>query len=139
MNIPTFVVGDPVEKVGGDYQFEGSVVSVFKKLSGITRLVVEDDRGVLHVYSEGNLQLKGPLVVRSRATGLYLSDTTGGRTEHPAKALSFASRQDAANELPEFRSHGPHNFYEILVVPNARPAQMTMGLDKGSEMDPDAW
>jgi hypothetical protein len=47
-----FEVNDKVEKVGGDYTFEGIVVSVFKKLSGLTRLVVEDDRGVLHVYSE---------------------------------------------------------------------------------------
>lgn len=47
-----FNVGDKVEKVGGDYTFVGIVVSVFEKLSGAIRLVVEDDRGVLHVYSE---------------------------------------------------------------------------------------
>ena len=47
-----FKVGDLVEKVGGDYTFVGHVVSVFAKLSGAIRLVVEDDRGVLHVYSE---------------------------------------------------------------------------------------
>ena len=47
-----FNVGDKVEKVGGDYTFEGIVVSVFEKLSGAIRLVVEDDRGVLHVYNE---------------------------------------------------------------------------------------
>lgn len=45
-------VGDKVEKIGGDYTFVGIIVSVFKKLSGKIRLVVEDDRGVLHVYSE---------------------------------------------------------------------------------------
>lgn len=54
-----FKVGDLVEKTGGDYQFVGHVVSVFTKLSGAIRLVVEDDRGVLHVYSEKNLKLKG--------------------------------------------------------------------------------
>lgn len=48
----TFKVGDKVEKVGGDYTFVGIVVAVFEKLSGVIRLVVEDDRGVLHVYSE---------------------------------------------------------------------------------------
>ena len=47
-----FKVGDLVEKVGGDYTFVGNVVCVFAKLSGAIRLVVEDDRGVLHVYSE---------------------------------------------------------------------------------------
>jgi len=53
-----FKVGDKVEKVGGDYTFVGVVVSVFQKLSGAVRLVVEDDRGVLHVYSEKNLRMK---------------------------------------------------------------------------------
>lgn len=53
-----FKVGDKVEKVGGDYSFVGVVVSVFQKLSGAVRLVVEDDRGVLHVYSEKNLRMK---------------------------------------------------------------------------------
>jgi hypothetical protein len=47
-----YKVGDKVKKVGGDYTFEGVVVAVFEKLSGAVRLVVEDDRGVLHVYSE---------------------------------------------------------------------------------------
>lgn len=56
-----YKVGDAVEKVGGDYQFEGTVVSVFTKLSGLVRLVVEDDRGVLHVYSEKNLKFKGEM------------------------------------------------------------------------------
>ena len=52
-----FKVGDLVEKVGGDYTFVGHVVAVFAKLSGAIRLVVEDDRGVLHVYSEKILRL----------------------------------------------------------------------------------
>ena len=56
MNIQ-FKIGDLVEKVGGDYTFVGTVVSVFPKLSGAIRLVVEDDRGVLHVYSEKILRL----------------------------------------------------------------------------------
>ena len=50
-----FKIGDKVSKIGGDYTFDGVVVSVFSKLSGAIRLVVEDDRGVLHVYSEKNL------------------------------------------------------------------------------------
>lgn len=51
-----FFVGDKVEKVGGDYTFKGVVVAAFYKLSGAPRYVVEDDRGVLHVYSAANLQ-----------------------------------------------------------------------------------
>lgn len=52
-----FKVGDKVEKVGGDYTFVGYIVAVFPKLSGAIRLVVEDDRGVLHVYSQKILRL----------------------------------------------------------------------------------
>lgn len=55
----SFEVGDRVEKVGGDYQFVGVVVAKFRKLSGAVRYVVEDDRGVLHIYSEKNLRHHG--------------------------------------------------------------------------------
>ena len=52
-----FPVGSQVEKIGGDYTFTGKVVAAFQKLSGAERFVVEDDRGVLHVYSAKNLRL----------------------------------------------------------------------------------
>jgi hypothetical protein len=51
-----FKTGDPVSKKGGDYRFDGVVVAVFAKLSGVIRYVVEDDRGVLHIYSAANLK-----------------------------------------------------------------------------------
>lgn len=51
----TFDVGDVVNKVGGDYSFKGVVRSSFSKASGATRYAVEDDRGVLHIYSAKNL------------------------------------------------------------------------------------
>jgi hypothetical protein len=54
-----FRVGDPVSKVGGDYRFDGVVVAAFPKRSGAIRYVVEDDRGVLHIYADGNLHLMG--------------------------------------------------------------------------------
>ncbi len=57
-NENTFKVGDKVSKVGGDYTFDGTVVSIFPKLSNAIRVVVEDDRGVLHVYSCKNLKLR---------------------------------------------------------------------------------
>lgn len=50
-----YSIGNEVKKIGGDYSFEGIVVSVFSKLSGSIRYVVEDDRGVLHIYSDKNL------------------------------------------------------------------------------------
>lgn len=49
-------VGDLVTKVTGDYGFDGIVDTVFQKQDGKVRLVVEDDRGALHVYSEANLR-----------------------------------------------------------------------------------
>jgi len=49
------LTGDKVQKVGGDYTFVGVVVSVFWKRSGHVRYVVEDDRGILHIFSEKNL------------------------------------------------------------------------------------
>tara|TARA_R110002096_G_scaffold241738_2_gene433772 strand:- start:2656 stop:3108 length:453 start_codon:yes stop_codon:yes gene_type:complete len=58
MDNNTFKVNDKVSKVGGDYKFDGTIVSLFPKLSGVIRIVVEDDRGVLHVYSEKNLKLR---------------------------------------------------------------------------------
>ena len=39
-----FIVGDQVEKIGGDYTFVGYVVAVFPKLSGAIRLVVDSNR-----------------------------------------------------------------------------------------------
>lgn len=49
-------VGDHVRKIGGDYTFEGLIVARFMKKSGQIRFVVEDDRGVLHIYSAKNLE-----------------------------------------------------------------------------------
>lgn len=51
-----FDVGCKVEKVGGDYRFEGEVVAAFCKLSGEFRYVVEDDRGVLFIFNGRQLR-----------------------------------------------------------------------------------
>lgn len=51
-----YYVGDRVSKVGGDYSFEGVVVAKFPKRSGVIRLVVEDDRGLLFIFNEGALR-----------------------------------------------------------------------------------
>jgi hypothetical protein len=55
-----FAVGDIVEKIGGDYTFQGVVRMTGTKASGAWRCVVEDDRGVLHVFSEKNLRKAAP-------------------------------------------------------------------------------
>lgn len=54
-----FKVGDKVKRSNeSDYRFDGEIVAKFNKLSGVERFVVEDDRGVLHIYSEKNLTLR---------------------------------------------------------------------------------
>ena len=54
-----FKATDLVQKVGGDYSFGGEVVAVFQKKSGVVRYVVEDDRGLLFIFNESQLSLKG--------------------------------------------------------------------------------
>lgn len=51
-----FNIGNKVSKKGGDYRFDGTIVAKFQKLSGVERFVVEDDRGVLHIYKAENLE-----------------------------------------------------------------------------------
>ena len=56
--IMVFGVGAKVSKKGGDYRFNGTVIGTFKKLSGVWRYAVEDDRGVIHIYSARNLEIR---------------------------------------------------------------------------------
>jgi hypothetical protein len=55
-------IGDLVSKVGGDYRFDGVIVAKFRKLSGVARFVVEDDRGILHIFKAPNLRLRSDMV-----------------------------------------------------------------------------
>lgn len=56
-----YIIGDCVKKVTGEYQIHGTVVSVFKKMDGATRLVVEHKAegggSFLHIYGPNNLVL----------------------------------------------------------------------------------
>ena len=56
-----YVVGDYVKKVTGEYQIHGTVVSVFNKMGGAGRLVVEHKAegggSFLHIYGPNNLIL----------------------------------------------------------------------------------
>lgn len=56
-----YKIGDYVKKVTGEYQIYGTVVSVFKKIDGATRLVVEHKAecggSFLHIYGPNNLAL----------------------------------------------------------------------------------
>lgn len=54
-----FRVGDKVYKSKGDYTFDGEIVGVIQKRNGAVRVVAElDGRGLLHIFSENQLELK---------------------------------------------------------------------------------
>ena len=53
-----FKIGDQVEKTSGDYRFRGEVVSVFRKISGVERCVVENTDGMLFIFNERQLTLR---------------------------------------------------------------------------------
>ena len=63
------LIGRPVAKRGGDYEFDGEIRAVIVKRSGAVRYAVEDDRGLL-------------LVMNARQCGL-LTDI------NPAEALRY--------------------------------------------------
>lgn len=51
--------GDKVNKKEG-YKFPGTVVAVFKKTTGETRVVVEmDEYGLLHIFNPEQLKVRG--------------------------------------------------------------------------------
>jgi thymidylate synthase len=78
--------GDLVTKVTGDYEFDGVIDSVFLKQDGQPRIVVEDDRGALHIYNEKNLRLVGNMadhqylkvLARLLKDGVYRDGRNGG-------------------------------------------------------------
>lgn len=53
---PKFKRYDCVTKTGGDYTYSGVVVSVYEKVRGDIRYVVEDCRGLNFIFNEGSLQ-----------------------------------------------------------------------------------
>jgi hypothetical protein len=48
--------GHKFVKTSGDYTFEGEVIAVITKKSGAARYVVEDDRGLLLIMNEKQVQ-----------------------------------------------------------------------------------
>lgn len=51
-----FAINDHVIKDSGDYRYKGHVVSVFEKMSGAVRYVVENEDGMLFIFNEGQLK-----------------------------------------------------------------------------------
>lgn len=52
---PRFRVGDRVRKPKG-YEFDSVVVAVFTTTKGDVRLVCEEDRGILHIFNEAQVE-----------------------------------------------------------------------------------
>lgn len=50
-------VGDTMQKIAGDYRFHGTVRSLFQKESGMWRVVLENQDGILHIFAPSQLQL----------------------------------------------------------------------------------
>jgi len=53
-----FKEGNRVVKRGGDYTFDGVVISRFTKRSGAVRYAVENDDGIVHIFNGKQLELK---------------------------------------------------------------------------------
>ena len=49
-------IGDKVRRINSDYEFIGTVVSVFEKTSGLIRYVIEDERGILFIWNRENME-----------------------------------------------------------------------------------
>ena len=58
VNGNTLAVRDTVTKVTGDYQLDGVLVSIFTTTCGDIRVVVEHERGYLHIYNTNQIVLK---------------------------------------------------------------------------------
>ena len=52
---PKYKEGTRVIKTGGDYSFTGVVICAFYKLSGQVRYCVENAEGIVHIFSEKQL------------------------------------------------------------------------------------
>ncbi len=51
------LMSDRVRNKGSDYRFEGLIVAMFQKRDGgAWRCVVENDDGILHIFSAKNLE-----------------------------------------------------------------------------------
>ena len=102
-------IGDKVEKISGDYTFVGIIVAKFSKLSGAIRFVVEDDRGVLHVYSEKILRLyEDPISKLNNKEFVYMNDQENNCDIYPYVDFNdgiFLSKYGKLNAALKVREH----------------------------------
>lgn len=45
-------IGQPFQKIGGDYRFSGVIVARFRKENGLIRYVGENEDGLLFIFNE---------------------------------------------------------------------------------------
>lgn len=90
------LIGRPVAKRGGDYEFDGEIRAVIVKRSGAVRYAVEDDRGLLLVMNARQCGLAdNPAdVLRGIAEGMVDGETIKG-VDH----ASFDRAAAMANEI----------------------------------------
>jgi hypothetical protein len=71
-------VGTPVRKVGGDYEFPGTIVAAFKTSAGAERFVVEATgegcayRGMLHIFNGAQLRVDAARLPEARGIATVL-------------------------------------------------------------------
>ena len=86
-------IGDKVRKTSG-HEFEGIVVGIITKLDGVTeRLVAEDDRGILMIFNEGQMEL----VPESKSESAEELDFFGKTMDEIAEMM-----QDKVQEYADF-------------------------------------
>jgi hypothetical protein len=54
--LPDYRLRQTVRKTGGDYTYDGIIVGVWQKLSGVWRYTVEDHRGCAMTMSRAQLE-----------------------------------------------------------------------------------
>jgi hypothetical protein len=92
-----FWCGDVVVKDGGDYWFSGVVRAAFVKGSGVWRYAVENEAGLVHIFSGTQLRLVRPHVPRIKD----VRRAKGGKAR--AAALSPERRSEIAKTAANIR------------------------------------
>ena len=91
------LIGRPVAKRGGDYEFDGEIRAVIVKRSGAVRYAVEDDRGLLLVMNARQCGLLTDInpaeALREISEGMVDGDLI--------KGVDHASFDQAAAELAQ--------------------------------------
>lgn len=121
------LIGHPVAKRGGDYEFDGEIRAVIVKRSGAVRFAVEDDRGLLLVMNakqcgladvpgEDGLVAHGQEnpaeVLRGMAEGLAAQAGLG--VDHPSFDAAAAVLNERGEAIPIYRLGEAHDLVSAM-------------------------